>query len=664
MYRAGGQTCEISGMTTANPHASAIATSLRRLFFLDFAVTVAHASFWVMMQLVTPMVAALTCGLRVLAWMLYARQSIAPVRAWLARRDASLLHEAHAAINGFGRRVARMHLLGWLLLDAAWLLLAFAGFPVELPVGSGEMVSAALLTASLLVAPFLVEPAADSSLLEIHTAIRAELGDERLEVDAEVQSITHVVTRLVVFGFIATTVGLSGASMSVHTQRIRQLEVAEQRRLAEVGALQTELGLEPVGVEIVERSGLPGPLVAELDRPAESGSIAVHDARGELSYAAAPLADGRWVVAIGRPDEELGASVIVVIGLLIVITPVFGVSAWTYARSITQPLDRFADMMARFSSHGELRGLSRAIPVQANEVGRLSINFNRMLDTLEELADAAKAVANGELNVQIGRAGELHDAFRGMLARLNEIVGRMRETALEVASAAAEIQALTQQQHGAAQQQSSGVQQISATIVSLAEAAQSIAVTAHGVLDNAEQTVATTDEMVEKIAALRAHAASVTALLEVIRDIADRSDLLALNGSLEATRAGEAGRGFALVAAEMRRLAERVTQTVADVRTQVTDIESSGSNTVLATEQSRTLAQATAVAARRISTVTEQQSKDTKDVALGMRELAQVALASTAAASQTHAAAEGLRAHANELERLLATFRTVETEAS
>jgi methyl-accepting chemotaxis protein len=246
-----------------------------------------------------------------------------------------------------------------------------------------------------------------------------------------------------------------------------------------------------------------------------------------------------------------------------------------------------------------------------------------------------------------------------MLARLNLIVGRVRETSLEVASAAAEIHALTQQQQAAAQQQASGVQQVNATVVSLAEAASHIATAAQGVLDNAEQTVSTTDAMTEKIAALRGHAATVTALLEVIREIADRSDLLALNGSLEATRAGEAGRGFALVAAEMRRLAERVTQTVADVRAQVTDIEASGTNTVMATEQSRKLAQLTAAAARQIWTVTGQQSEETKQVALGVHELAEVIVASTIAVSQTHAAAEGLRMHAAELERLLATFRTV-----
>src|SRR5690606_16131120 len=96
------------------------------------------------------------------------------------------------------------------------------------------------------------------------------------------------------------------------------------------------------------------------------------------------------------------------------------------------------------------------------------------------------------------------------------------------------------------------------------------------VLGDAEQAVATTDDTAAQITALRRHTASIGELLQTIGEIANRSDLLALNGSLEATRAGEAGRGFSLVATEMRRLAERVTGTVEDVRGRVEQIEVSG----------------------------------------------------------------------------------------
>ena len=163
-----------------------------------------------------------------------------------------------------------------------------------------------------------------------------------------------------------------------------------------------------------------------------------------------------------------------------------------------------------------------------------------------------------------------------------------------MASASSEIYAAAQEQESAAARSSNSVNEMSATVESLAESAERITATANGVLDNAEQTLATADTMTSRIGELTAQANGVGDLLEVIREVANRSDLLALNGSLEATRAGEAGRGFALVAAEMRRLAERVTGTVTDVRGRVADIKASGSSTVMATEQSRKLAHDTA----------------------------------------------------------------------
>ena len=641
-------------------HHDAIVTSLRRLMFIDLSIAIAHTGLWIALGIVTPTVALLTNAVRVSAWLFYAWRQLEPARSWLAHADAdddARLLAAHRALDRHGRRVAQAHLVGWLINDAAWLVLARLGIPDELAVGDAELLVTVLLASSLLLAPLLIEPVTDHALDRLHTEVRTRLATRRVTTELGGPTISRAITRLIVAVFCATLSGLAAPGVLLRVDAIRAATRAEQQRIVETTALRMDAGADalPDAVEIVERDALPPELLAAID---SQDAVAVHNPRRGLVLAAAPLSDGRWVLSRARPDEQLGLSMLLVLGLMAVIAPVFVLAGWAYGRSITQPLDDFARLMERFSSHGELRGLTRTVSPRGGTLGRLSANFNRMLDILEELADAAATVAKGDLSVDLERSGELQDAFRGMLSRLNQIVGRMRETSLEVASAAAEIQALTLQQQASATQQSSGMQQVSATVASLADAASRIATTAQGVLDNAEQTVVTTDTMTEKIAALRSHAASVTALLEVIREVAARSDLLALNGSLEATRAGEAGRGFALVSAEMRRLAERVSRTVDDVRVQVSDIELSGTDTVAATEQSRKLAQQTAVAARQISVDTGQQSTDTRDVAGGVQELAKSLDAATAAVAQTHAAAEGLRTHATELERLLATFRT------
>jgi methyl-accepting chemotaxis protein len=265
-------------------------------------------------------------------------------------------------------------------------------------------------------------------------------------------------------------------------------------------------------------------------------------------------------------------------------------------------------------------------------------------------------VAAGDLRVRLERPGELHDAFRGMLEHLHEMVVQIRGTSLELASAAAEIHAITSEQERAAAAQSTSVSEVGATIASLASSAAGIADTAKGVLDNAEQSLDTSDLMAAKIAELSRQTTSVGELLDLIQDIAERSDLLALNGSLEATRVGELGRGFAIVAAEMRRLAERVTGTIADVRVRVADIRASGTSTVMVTDDSRKLAQRSADAARQISTVTRQQSRETTAVADAVTEVTKAVIALAGATAQARAASLGLRGRAERLEQLTRQF--------
>jgi methyl-accepting chemotaxis protein len=226
-----------------------------------------------------------------------------------------------------------------------------------------------------------------------------------------------------------------------------------------------------------------------------------------------------------------------------------------------------------------------------------------------------------------------------------------------LAGAAAEIHAATEQQEHVLELQSRRIVEVGSTVELLATAAEDITRIVTQVLSNAEQTLSNTDTTVSRIGELNAQVTSITQLLELIREVADRSDLLALNGSLEATRAGDAGRGFGLVAAEMRRLAERVAGAVTDVRERITNIGHTGNSTVLASAQSRALAERTAADARRISAVTATQYQDTHRVSHAMQEVAASASATAAATAQTRMTAEGLRMHAVELERLTRHFR-------
>ena len=220
-----------------------------------------------------------------------------------------------------------------------------------------------------------------------------------------------------------------------------------------------------------------------------------------------------------------------------------------------------------------------------------------------------------------------------------------------------EILGAAQELEAVARLQSSAVDEATQTIDSLMTAATHISDSAHGVSMNAERSRETSDLTARKIKELSAHTTRMTEILDVIREIASRSDLLALNASLEGTRAGEAGRGFSLVAGEIRRLAERVGASVADVKKLVADVRDSGDSTTLATDEARKLAQDTADASQAISVITQQQRSATEQVAESIRNISGVISRSVATARQARAAAEGLNEQAKRLSAVVARRR-------
>jgi methyl-accepting chemotaxis protein len=326
------------------------------------------------------------------------------------------------------------------------------------------------------------------------------------------------------------------------------------------------------------------------------------------------------------------------------------------SRSVAGPVERVTSASRKVVEEGKLETIGTLPASRNDEVGALTEHFNEVLELMRSLSKAATAIAKGDLTVSVPGHGDLPEAFRAMLENLRAIVQELRGTSMDLASAASEIFAASQEQEAAATMQSSAMLEISRTMDNLAESSANVVESVNGVLGNAERTLENTDDMVKRIAQLGAHANRIGEILDVIRDIADRSDLLALNGSLEASRAGESGRGFALVAGEMRRLAERVTASVQDVKALVSDIRDSGSSTVMATEESKKLAQGTTEAARQITFAAQQQQTSTDQVSQGMRDIANVVSQAVSATTQTRTSAEGLKRRADTLSHVVLRF--------
>jgi hypothetical protein len=206
--------------------------------------------------------------------------------------------------------------------------------------------------------------------------------------------------------------------------------------------------------------------------------------------------------------------------------------------------------------------------------------------------------------LSVGISKPLHDASRRLSVLSQELVGAARG------------------QESAGAEHAAAIEETRRTMELVLGSAQEIAQSSSMVLGNAERTVQGNRDVAQRIKELNTHAEKVAEVLATIMQVADRTDLLALNAALEGTKAGEAGRGFALVAAEMRRLAESVMESVAVIRKLMNDVRSASQSAVQAGQEGIALSEQTTRSAGDIALVTQKQRQATEEVGRSMDEMA------------------------------------------
>jgi methyl-accepting chemotaxis protein len=245
-------------------------------------------------------------------------------------------------------------------------------------------------------------------------------------------------------------------------------------------------------------------------------------------------------------------------------------SLWLVNRNLIGPIARLIEHIAQLSegNFGERVDASRR-----DELGRLARAANTLRDFLAETFTRLKHstteldTASGELNAI---ATLMAEGTREQFSRTDQVATAMHEmsaTAQEVARHASDAARAADDADQHAQQ---GGEVMKTTILTITEMSSEIANTA------------------DVIRRLESDSGRIGKVLEVIRGIADQTNLLALNAAIEAARAGEAGRGFAVVADEVRTLAQRTAESTAEIHQIIDTVQTGSVNALRAIESGQT----------------------------------------------------------------------------
>ncbi|NBB10522.1 methyl-accepting chemotaxis protein [Pseudomonas sp. SLFW] len=358
--------------------------------------------------------------------------------------------------------------------------------------------------------------------------------------------------------------------------------------------------------------------------------------------------------------EQYNMAFNMVVGLLILATVLTLLFAWLLTNSITRPIGA-ALKAAEEIAEGDLT--STIVADGSDEAGRL---LTAMLKMQSKLRDTLQRIS--------GSATQLASAAEELNAVTDESARGLSQQNNEIEQAATAVNEMT-----------SAVEEVARNAVSTSEASKNATSSASDGRDLVQETVSAIERMsadVQSTATLIGNLADesrdIGKVLDVIRGLADQTNLLALNAAIEAARAGEAGRGFAVVADEVRALAHRTQQSTSEIERMIGSIQGGTEKAVNSMRSSTERAESTLSIAKGagvaldtintavveinernlvIASAAEEQAQVAREVDRNLVNIRDLSAQSTTGASQTSAASNELSRLAVDLNGMVARFR-------